>query len=232
MTIDLPILGAKQHQDGDAFDFDVINFNAAILDGQLGIVGMTTAQRNALTNAQRPPGRTIWNSTTGNHEVNIGTAAAPFWATVPAQVVARKTVDEGVASSIALQNDDELFFSMRANEIWEFNAVLFLGGSGAADAIIGLTSPAGSSIEFGGPNPNTDVADGAASGTGYWVARSVSGQSIASAVSTGVDLIARLSGLVVNGANAGNLQLQFAQAVSNATPTVVRAKSLLRGIKL
>lgn len=77
-----PVLGLIKPADADTFGQDDFNTNADTLDLAPGIRSYTTAQRNALTAAQRPPGRTIFNSTTGTLEVNTGTAAVPVWAAV------------------------------------------------------------------------------------------------------------------------------------------------------
>lgn len=56
---------------------------------------MTTAQRSAIPAGNRPPGATIFNTTTGKTEVNIGSDASPNWMGVPLdwnQVVCSSTV--------------------------------------------------------------------------------------------------------------------------------------------
>lgn len=54
------------------------------LNANPGIAAMTTVQRNALTGAQVWPGRTIFNTATGRHEVNpTGVAGAQKWQSLP-----------------------------------------------------------------------------------------------------------------------------------------------------
>lgn len=59
---------------------------------------MTTTQRNALATSLPPTGSQVFNSTTGEPEINIGTAAAPIWAAQAAQFGGPLTLTAGAVT--------------------------------------------------------------------------------------------------------------------------------------
>lgn len=144
-------------------------------------------------------------------------------------LIVRKTSDESVTSNTTLQDDNDLIMSLAANEIWRFDYVLL--AEGAAGAInIGWTFPSGGRIS---------VLSIASTTTG---AADLFGRG-SSTTPTGVivdaDLIASpdyvpvlLNGVFVNAGTAGSLTLQWAQKISSATPTTVKANSTLWAVKL
>lgn len=135
-----------------------------------------------------------------------------------------KEADETVTTSTTLQNDDELLFAVAANEVWQFEGVLSLSAPTAADFKMSFTGPTGAVGSFVAIYEVLDNAGGippqalsaALGGTTQWEI----GQD-------GVGL--RFYGAIHNGANAGNLQLQWAQRVSSGS-TTVRAGSYIKYI--
>lgn len=141
--------------------------------------------------------------------------------------VVRKTADETVNNSVTLQNDDELLLAMAANEIWEFRLYLIVDSSAVADFKIGWAVPAGCTLKWAANQFDTTLNN---------VVRMAQVESETQGIgSPGVtrhDLIAVVHGLAINGANAGNLQLQWAQNTAEASNTVLKANSCLIGTKL
>ncbi len=125
----------------------------------------------------------------------------------------RKTADgDPVNDSTALVNDPELLFAVGANEGWAFRLYLF-GNSGAT--------------------PDTKVAWAIPSGaSGFWHFEETSATT--SALTSGLrmsgagaDSLGSFWGILVNGATAGNLQLQWAQWVADSSDTKILTNSCI-----
>jgi hypothetical protein len=130
----------------------------------------------------------------------------------------RKTANETVNNSAVLQDDDHLLLPLAANEVWEFEIILRLAIKAASDFQYTLTVPAGAS---GGFSDLTRLA----------VVASAIENAFAAAVSYSVAAdqqnIVVIKGIVINGANAGNLQLRWAQLGAVAENTIVLANSCM-----
>ena len=141
--------------------------------------------------------------------------------------IARKTSDESLPSSTVLQDDDTLQLTVAANEIWAVRYVLKMTIPLTPQAKMAFTFPAAGDISVCG-------TEFAASGT--LGKTSFQGTTTPTATqdflgSTAIRLIV-LEGVFVNAGTAGTLILQWAQNVSNATATVMKAQSTLWGVKL
>lgn len=150
-----------------------------------------------------------------------GAAANPVWADVGAFTgfssieLVRKSADETVNNSSTLQNDDTLLVSLAANENVHFTMYLRINSGTTPDFQYAFTVPTAATVGHNfwfGTNP-VDETQG--SGTPEVVA------------TTGNDQSFVVQGFVANGANAGNLQLQWAQSIANASDTKVLANSYL-----
>lgn len=121
-----------------------------------------------------------------------------------------KTAPESVASSTALQDDDELVVPVEANTRYRFEALLVCGGS-AGDIVIDFIGPAGSTElwAFGGPHSGAmfSAAQGIAIG--------------------GSNFAVQAGGILLVGATAGNLTLRWAQQTSDPAATTVQEGSSL-----
>lgn len=140
--------------------------------------------------------------------------------------IIRKTAETQVVNnSTTLVNDDILLAALAANEVIYFTAHIYQTGPDTADFKAGFTAPSGATIIWvpvSGAAINTSATIGpvnpvTSSGGSF----SAGSDSTASRFS--IDLI----GSVRNGANAGNLQFQWAQASAVATDTTVRIDSYL-----
>lgn len=132
-----------------------------------------------------------------------------------------KPSDTVVNNSATLADDPTLKFWMAASETIYFRAVMQYTGDSSADIQAAITCPSGGAIRYGVPgNLKVDTADAvaiqndiAASGTAITFGSSTSRRNIT------------LQGSCVNGATAGYLQVQWAQAAAVVADTTVYANS-------
>jgi hypothetical protein len=158
-------------------------------------------------------GGTIW------YAFLAGTAAPSGGAAT----VIVKPADEAVINSAALQNDDDLKFTMLANTAYFITLVVFYDTTATGDFKYEITAPA---------SPGTIrgyVVSCAPSGTPAASALQgalPSAVSVTSTNATGGFL--RIEYAYQNGANAGDFQFRFAQnTATNDTGAIVRAGSSL-----
>lgn len=139
-------------------------------------------------------------------------------------VAAVKTSDQSVTSSTAFVSDTELFVPLVALGTYQFEC--FLSYEGAAGNNTGAIKwkwivPAGTSVRYQGLFQGTG---GGASVNGVFIAGDTPASNTQGpGVLTGVSMI----GTIVVSSTGGNMTLQWAQNVSNATSTVVHPQSCL-----
>jgi hypothetical protein len=141
----------------------------------------------------------------------------------------RKAADETVNNSAALQNDDHLKLAMLANEVWTFELFLRVTfPSTTCGFSVDFTAPAGASgfyveavIRGDGTNQAT-FRDGPTLGTRGEVPAAI----------TIADHFVKITGVVVNGANAGDFQFRWCQASAEANNLKVLANSWMMCGKL
>lgn len=124
--------------------------------------------------------------------------------------VLRKTSDETVNNSAALQDDDDLKFAVAANEVWYFEGMLIHVGNGTADFKFAFTVPSGAALHW----MATYAAPGAAADAQIALVE-VSGTSSPTCDAGTSNAVVLFKGEVRVGGTADDLQLQWAQA--NAT---------------
>lgn len=128
-----------------------------------------------------------------------------------------KQTNETVNNSIALQDDNELAFSIGANEEWTYRFVVQANSGATPDLRFAVTAPSGATCFVSFDDPEGATSDGQY-GCGVSTAR-IPGNGT-------VDLY-EITGSVKNGANPGVVRLQWAQFTLNASNTVVYAGSYL-----
>lgn len=131
-----------------------------------------------------------------------------------------KSADETVNGSATLQNDDELLFAVGASETWQFEGVLFCTSGGTPNFKIAATGPSGSVGRLG-----VVVTSGAWSVEGD---TEDLGTGISVTSPAGNPAVVHFYGAIANGANAGNLTIQWAQNTSDASNTIVHAGSYIK----
>ncbi len=138
----------------------------------------------------------------------------------------RKTSDETVNNSTVLQNDNELLFAMAANEVWHVALIMIIDSSAVADFKFGFSLPAGATAH------------------GYYIGHSSAGAAIQGAlIQTSVSDLqgvgvgtgrnqAIVNLVVINGVNAGNFQLQWAQNTAEVSDTKLLTNSCITAGKV
>ena len=149
-----------------------------------------------------------------------GAGANPTEADVPTITAAYKAADESVAGSATLQNDDALYFAVTANEKVGFTMCIFCV-AGTTNASYGIkhafSIPTGGSIT-----------------KGYlWGETNAGADTDGTAVVTDVNPTTTIKAFMlryiyIGGANAGNVQWQWAQTTAAADyPNTVKANSYI-----
>lgn len=132
---------------------------------------------------------------------------------------ADETVNSGGTGS-TLQDDNELLFAIAANTTYIFTALIAYTSGSTPDFKFAFTCPAAGTLY-------ANASYIAISGSGITAALTSSGASLtATGLASGPATI-WIWGIVQNGANAGNLQFQFAQGTSDAGNTTREAGSWL-----
>ncbi len=137
-----------------------------------------------------------------------------------------KMLDETVNNSNVFQDDDDLKCAILANEECGFEMTLFYDTGTIPDIKFAVTVPAGATLMV---SPN-DVTVGPGGGIIQTPVITASGAVFGNPAGIGVGTIIayKVRGYVLNGANAGNIQLQWAQNTANASDTKVKRGSFLR----
>ncbi|GAH91532.1 unnamed protein product [marine sediment metagenome] len=143
--------------------------------------------------------------------------------------IVRKAADETVNNSNILQNDDHLLMALGANEVWQIDIFILCQGNTAADIQFGFSYPVGCLIKWG------FVGAGKSNVVGTWgytiettadpikIEDAILKKGITPFVNSGC----RFSLIVINGANAGNINLQWAQDTATVGDTTVLENSCL-----
>ena len=220
------ILGLRKPADADAFGQDDFNLNMDALDAATGVSRLTTAQRDALTVAQRPAGRMIWNLTTARHEANTGTAAVPVWSAVGgggALTPIRKTGTTSISSDATLNDDPHLILPVIAGKFYFLRWVLIYdGGDSTQELLCAFSGPAGT-FRLGGAGFSTDDLTIAASAR--------SGLGDANDIAFGTVNGRRLATIEMYAAPSadGNITLRWCQSSSTAATLALDEGSHVKG---
>lgn len=138
-----------------------------------------------------------------------------------------KAADEARTATTTFADDAELLFAMSANTVYNIRLVLYVavGASATPDfkwQLAGPASPTAVTVICGRGSSTVSWSDSFAINTGY-TGLNASPVDMGSGGVGGVTCDIR----VHNGANAGNLTVQWAQSVSDAAATTVRAGSFI-----
>lgn len=138
---------------------------------------------------------------------------------------ARKTGTQSIPSSTALQNDSQLVVPVKANAIYQMDALLLYDGDAAGDLQMGWSAPSGATLDYSAMGLHV-LAGGYNDDQTACFNLSASAPSLG-AIGAGTTCAGRLFGLLVMGGTGGNLQFRWAQRTAHATPTRVFANSFL-----
>jgi collagen type VII alpha len=129
-----------------------------------------------------------------------------------------KTVQEIVNNSATLQNDNDLYFNIGANETWTYRVVV-IGNSGTTpDFKFAMTAPVGATCNYAGYDAEGAVTTPAITSCGT---------ATALITGNGAQDVYELVGTVVNGSTAGTVRFQWAQNTATAANSTVEPGSYL-----
>ncbi|MFJ9318263.1 hypothetical protein [Streptomyces globisporus] len=210
-TIDLAKLAPTEPYDGDY----------VLVPGPPGPQGPTGP-----TGATGPAGATGATGATGlkgNTGAQGPAGAPPTGDQVGVTRTVDKPTDEQVQSSLVLQDDDHLTIPVSVGGRYAIDAMLAVDGDPAADLLLTIAAPPGSTGYWTPGAVTLGVSDGTGS---IRLTRYAPGASIGVGITAAGLMVAPL-GTITAGAN-GVIAVQWAQNVSSATPTILRAGSWLR----
>src|SRR3990167_770547 len=155
-------------------------------------------------------------------------SGVPAWvdgtATVKAIIDKRKASDETVSSSTTLQDDADFSFAIAANETWAVTLYLYVTQSSTGGWKSDFTVPAGAT----GWHGILIYAAGASEGVDFQPDVTVAVVNTVSAT----DNLVIIEAVIVNGANAGTVQLRWAQNAAAGDTVVKGASSFMERQKL
>jgi hypothetical protein len=134
-------------------------------------------------------------------------------------VTARKTSNETVNGSAALQDDNELFVAVEASCVYHLELRISYTSGTTPDLKIGWTYPTGTTIRWSGTDSDTAGA--------LRIAGNLTETSVPAICGSGTDINADYTGVIITGVNAGTLTLQWAQNTSTGSNSTIYAGSFL-----
>ncbi len=143
--------------------------------------------------------------------------------------VIRKTADKTLNNVAVLENDDHLLLAIGANEIWQIDIFIMYYGTEVCDITFGFSFPVNCLLHWGaiasGKNGGADNTWGIVPITTYQSLKIQTGFLDAGAqeARTGI----KLSIIAVNGANAGNVNLQWCQDTAEVADLTVYENSCI-----
>lgn len=164
--------------------------------------------------------------------------ASGAWAVPPSSSVGqlldvvfkRKASDESVTSSTVLQDDDDLTFSVLANQVWMVDIWIYVFSASSTPRMnYRLSTPTGSTVKTSQDNIIFSTAANSGSVDLFSQASASEPNTYVSSSGPGGSAqLVKMHAMVVVGANNGTIKLQWSQNVSNGNPTIVQANSHLR----
>lgn len=138
-----------------------------------------------------------------------------------------KTADESVNNSTVLQNDDHLSFAIAASEVWAFSMFLYFTiASGDPGMKFAFTVPASCTGWYHLVGNHATSIDGLNTTSGQMGHASIA--TSRSWAMTGItDHLAVIRGVIINGANAGTIQFQWAQNTGVASNLTLKLGSYM-----
>lgn len=149
---------------------------------------------------------------------------------VPEMHLIVKEQDESAPNN-TLQDDNEFWFNVNANDVWVFEMVLFVnsGTTNAPDIKWDFTIPTGATIKYGTQALST--ASTAITG-GQFIfgvtTATVPGSAGVLTTATIETMPVFINGTIRVASTGGIVQFRWAQNTSDATPTVVRQDSYMK----
>ena len=201
----------------------VIGTNVQAFDQDLqDIAGLTDVQGDILyRNASQ------WTNLTAGIAGQLlqtgGAGANPSWVNAASGwTFLAKSADETVNNSDVMQNDDTFSFAVSANTKYIWRMHVIVTGATNADWKFQFTGPAAPTAAYYGSMGCFEFAAG--------VTPAVQASALSTSLTVGMSTtfaVLSINGILQNGANAGTLQFQWAQATAQVSDTKVLAGSYL-----
>lgn len=134
----------------------------------------------------------------------------------------RKTADDVITADATLSDDDELFVALGANQVWLIEIGLLYRAATTADFAVSLNNIVGATSRLGLIGGASGVSS--SSGDGQWAGDSA---GTFGGAGVGQTMLAQLKGIYRTAGSSGTLKLQWAQGVSDASNTTLRADSYM-----
>lgn len=213
-------------------------------DGKLLVLFNSTTQQITISNenASSAAADRIWTlNNTGDIVINgkgavkmIYSAADSRWIVISASttvstsstgvITVKKPADQSVTSSTTLVNDNDLVIPINANDSMVIEGYLHAYVATSTPQIqLAWTIPTGASMDIG------SYIDDVRLGTQETYILTTSGTSTGAIQLNAGNIPIHFWGVVITGANSGNIQLKWAQGVSSSTATTLKVKSYMRG---
>ena len=159
--------------------------------------------------------------------IEAGIAAASY-------VITRRTSDSAAKNNNTLANDDTLWVTVGANQLWWFDALLIFNGANATmDIKVGWTVPSGTIMRWGGPGmPAGAGASMAGVGTGTAPQFGTESTALSTGSGAAVDVGLWVSGWIQSSSTTGNVVLQWAQVTTDAGNLIIRTLSMIRAMQI
>lgn len=160
--------------------------------------------------------------------LNDGTErVVPFSLSAFETIAKRKTADQSVISNVSLQDDSHLSFAIGASEEWLAELSLDVGALLSTTGLqIGFSFPVGGTM-----NAETALVPDVVSNQNFCALRTTAnstGMNFTTARELNVSNAAvKVSLWILNGANAGTVQLQFCQSANVGTNVTLRKGSAM-----
>jgi hypothetical protein len=131
----------------------------------------------------------------------------------------RKTANETVTNNSAFQDDDHLFYFASANQVFEFEAYMFISG-GTGGIRIRVIIPMDATMKL--------LAEVRGNNAFSYATLTSSTSEVTRATFNGNDGYARIRGIITTGSSGGYVQIQWGQNTNSGTGTTVEAGSYLK----
>lgn len=185
---------------------------------------MTSSEHDAITNPAK--GLLVYVNTPSEEGYWCfdGTCWLPFISTASSNstIVTRyESSDESVINSSVLQDDDHLFVTLGANQVWEIEGMLEFSSTSAKPGVMfGLALPSGANFKF-----RYHSNEGSATG---FRARVFASDTASITIPANGSVILFARSVIVMGGSNGTVCFQWVQNTADATPTISRGSSYMK----
>jgi hypothetical protein len=137
-------------------------------------------------------------------------------------LLAFKSADETVSASTTLQDDDHLFFSVAANELWAIRLGMICTASSTGHLKVGATFPSATTFSLMMP-----WTVDSSSVEGRFLIQEVTETTDTLFLATGLNFVYEAHGYVNASSTPGTFKIQWAQSSATGTTTMKKGSYLI-----